>query len=84
MQVRDNFGVESESKFSFSRQLGFLSGTFTTKSHFGSVNSTFAMDNVACNSTDKTIQDCSYDDETTEDCGPDQGAGVFCRVPGQL
>ena len=36
------------------------------------------MVNVTCNSTHKTIQDCSYDDETTEDCGPDQGAGVFC------
>ena len=78
LQVKDNFGVGSESKFSFSRQLGFQSGTVTTKSHFGSVNSTFAMDNVACNSTHETIQDCSYVDETTEDCGPDQGAGVKC------
>ena len=64
-----------------SRQLGFhLGGTSTSKSHFGSVPSTFAMVNVTCNSTDKTIQDCSYDDETTEDCGPDQGAGVICHT----
>ena len=85
MQVKDNLGVVSESKVSFSRQLGFQSGTVTTKSHFGSVNLTFAMDNVACNSTEKTILDCSYEDETTEDCGPDQGAGVICHtIPGQL
>ena len=43
------------------------------------------MVNVACNSTDKTIQDCSYDDETAEECGPDQAAGVICNTPpGQL
>ena len=83
MQVKDNLGVGSESKVSFFRQLGFQSGTVTTKSHFGSVNSTFAMVNVACNSADKTIQDCSYDDETTEDCGPDQGAGVYCHTSGE-
>ena len=85
MQVKDNLGVGSESKVYFFRQLGFQSGTVTTKSHFGSVNSTFAMDNVACNSTDETIHNCSYDDETTEDCGPHQGAGVICNpIPGQL
>ena len=85
MQVKDNLGVGSESKVSFFRQLGFQSGTVTTKSHFGSVPSTFAMVNVACNSTDKTIQDCSYDDETAEECGPDQAAGVICNTPpGQL
>ena len=43
------------------------------------------MNNVACNSTEETIQDCSYDDETTEDCGADQGAGVICNpIPSQL
>ena len=64
-----------------SRQLGFhLGGTSTSKSTFGSVPSKFAMVNVTCNSTDKTIQDCSYDDETTEECGPYQGAGVICHT----
>ena len=77
-------GAYLESKSYTCRQLGFKNGKATSKSHFGSVPSTFAMVNVACNSADKTIQDCSYDDETTEECGPDQGAGVICHTPGQL
>ena len=86
MQVKSNmFGDYLESKSYYHRQLGFKDGKATSKSHFGSVPSTFAMVNVACNSTDKTIQGCSYDDETTEDCGPDQGAGVICNpIPSQL
>ena len=38
------------------------------------------MDNVVCNSSATTIQDCSYGDDTTEDCGSDEGAGVYCHV----
>ena len=86
MQVKSNmFGASLESKSYSYRQLGFKYGKATSKSHFGSVPSTFAMVNVTCNSTDKTIQDCSYDDETSHECGPDQGAGVICNtIPGQL
>jgi len=58
------------------RQLGFNRGTHYTNSHFGSVPSQFAMDNVDCSTTDYRIQDCSY--TTSEDCGSDEGAGVSC------
>ena len=37
------------------------------------------MDNVNCNSTFTSIQDCFYGDDTTEDCGADEGAGVYCH-----
>ena len=36
------------------------------------------MDDVQCNSEDKTLQDCSYKDETQENCGSGEGAGVNC------
>ena len=62
----------------FFRQLGFDYGFKTSKSTFGNVPSKFAMDEVACSSTDQTLQDCSYNDETTEDCGQGEGAGVNC------
>ena len=62
----------------FFRQLGFDYGGKTSKSTFGNVPSQFAMDEVACNSTEQTLQDCSYNDETTEDCGQGEGAGVNC------
>ena len=68
-------------KFSFSpsRQLGFDSGTATVESYFGTVPSAFSMDDVGCNATDTTIQDCSYTDEYNENCGQNEGAGVECR-----
>ena len=62
----------------FFRHLGFDYGFKTIKSTFGNVPSKFAMDEVACSSTDQTLQDCSYNDETTEDCGQGEGAGVNC------
>ena len=62
----------------FFRHLGFDYGFKTIKSTFGNVPSQFAMDEVACSSTDQTLQDCSYNDETTEDCGQGEGAGVNC------
>ena len=37
------------------------------------------MDDVACNTDDNTIQDCSFKDEFTENCGPHEGAGVECK-----
>ena len=69
----------------FSRQLGFDWGNKTTGSHFGSVPSDFAMDNVDCSSNDNSIQDCFYKDDTNENCGASQGAGVYCfSIPGKL
>ena len=64
--------------FIFFRQLGFDYGSKTSRSTFGNVPSQFAMDEVACSSTDQTLQDCSYNDETTEDCG--QGEGGWSQL----
>ena len=83
VQVKVNFVITFYLICTFSRQLGFQYGIATFKSHFERVYSSFAMVNVTCNSTDKTIQDCSYEDDTTEDCGPDQGAGVKCYYDGE-
>ena len=83
VQVNVHFVITSDLTYPFSRQLGFKYGIATFKSYFGRVFSSFAMDNITCNSTDKTILDCSYEDETTEDCGPDQGAGVKCYYDGE-
>ena len=68
---------------SLSRQLGFHSGTATVESYFGTVPSAFSMDDVGCNATDTTIQDCSYTDEYNENCGQNEGAGVECRTAGK-
>ena len=65
--------------FSPSRQLGFDSGNATVESYFGTVPSAFSMDDVGCNATDTTIQDCTYKDEYNENCGQNEGAGVECR-----
>ena len=62
----------------FSRQLGFDWGNKTTGSHFGSVPSDFAMDNVDCSPNDNSIQDCDYKDNANEDCEASNGAGVYC------
>ena len=76
--MKDQFRV-AKFTFSLSRQLGFDSGTATVESYFGTVPSAFSMDDVGCNATDTTIQDCSYKDEHHENCGQNEGAGVKCH-----
>ena len=63
------------------RQLGF-SGlvSVTTNSHFGSVPSDFAMDEVSCNGTEANLQDCVHN--TWDNCGGNEGAGVVCQLSG--
>ena len=63
------------------RQLGFNGLVrVTTNSHFGSVPSDFAMDEVSCNGTEAKLQDCLH--KTRDDCGANEGAGVICQMPG--
>ena len=45
-------------------------------SHFGTIPSRFAMDNVRCSSHGNTLQECSY--STEDDCSSTEGAGVRC------
>ena len=60
------------------RQLGFVDGSRTSRSHFGSVPSNFAMDSIDCSESNPEthIQDCPY--STQDDCGSDEGGGVYC------
>jgi len=59
------------------RQLGYHGqATAHANSHWGSVSSVFAMDDVSCSGSESYLQDCSYN--TNENCGPDEGAGVYC------
>ena len=57
--------------------LGFSGGRHTTNSHFGTVNSTFAMDDVRCLGNETTILACPH--TTQENCGVGEGAGVICH-----
>ena len=60
------------------RQLGCHSGVATVESFFGDVPNQFAMDNVACEGNEDTIQQCGY--ATYEDCEFREGAGVECSL----
>ena len=59
------------------KQLGFHAIVRVTKeSHYGKVSPNFAMDNVGCTGTEKTIDLCEYN--ANDDCGGGEGAGVIC------
>ena len=59
--------------------LGFSSNgaTAVKYSTYGSVSTNFIMDNVNCDGTENTLEDCSY--FPTHNCGSTEGAGVICR-----
>jgi len=57
-------------------QLGYRYGIAYSGSHWGSVPSTFAMDNVGCGGSEDFLQECTY--STSDDCGSSEGAGVQC------
>ena len=48
----------------------------TRESEYGSVPEVFAMDDVKCTGSEKSLLDCSY--TTSDNCGPNEGAGVIC------
>ena len=59
------------------RQLGFeCGGVYYTGSHWGSVSSVFAMDDVVCSGSEDYLQDCTY--SLSDNCGSYDGAGVLC------
>ena len=58
------------------KQLGYSYGYAYASSEWGTVPSTFAMDEVRCTGNEKALQDCIY--ETQDDCGSHEGAGVHC------
>merc|ERR1719348_2978139 len=69
-------GWNYEEGFVVCNQLGFNGGTATRGSTFGDVPTDFAMDNVACQGSEETIQECDYN--MIDDCNIGEGAGVYC------
>ena len=61
------------------RMLGFSSNgaTAVLYSTYGSVVDNFIMDDVNCDGTEDSLEDCSY--SPTDNCGTSEGAGVICR-----
>ena len=64
------------------RMFGYSSGQPTTKSHFGSVPSTFAMDDVSCFGNETSLLDCPH--VTVDNCGSHEAAGVICSNSGPI
>ena len=64
------------------RMLGYSFGRPTNQSHFGSVSSNFAMDNVKCTGSEDSLLDCPH--EIQDDCNGDEGAGVICSHTGRF
>ena len=62
------------------RMLGYSYGQATIQSRFGSVPSTFYMDDVQCSGSETSILDCTY--SSVDNCGSDEGAGVICTNNG--
>ena len=59
-----------------STQLFYLY-TFLFNFRYGSVPSTFAMDDVACTGRESNIRNCRHN--TRDNCGGSEGAGVVCN-----
>merc|ERR1711892_405105 len=59
------------------RMLGYPSGVPTIKSRFGSVTSDYSLDDVMCDGTEQSLQDCKYSSQ--DNCGRSEGAGVMCQ-----
>ena len=63
------------------RMLGYSYAQHTTGSHFGSVPSTFSMDDVECTGNEASFLDCPH--TTVHNCGSHEGAGVICSNSGE-
>merc|ERR1719419_131415 len=56
--------------------LGYLGGSPTIRSHFGTVPMDFLMDDVECEGSEDSILDCHH--SNSQKCDADGGAGVIC------
>ena len=48
----------------------------TKTSAYGDVEDNFIMDDVVCNGTEASLDECMYNSE--DNCGEREGAGVIC------
>ena len=54
----------------------------TSSSHFGRVQVNFAMDDLKCSGTERSLNDCPRN--SRHNCGTNEGAGVRCLDKGKL
>ena len=75
----DEWGLEDAAVVC--RQLGFPGVERATKeSEFGTVSSSFRMDNVRCRGNETDLTDCPH--KTGDDCDGTEAAGVVCAEDG--
>ena len=60
------------------RQLGFLGGRAFSDAHFGAGLGIIWLDDVHCNGSEMTLEDCDAYDWGHEDCDHYEDAGVMC------
>jgi hypothetical protein len=73
----DDWGLEDAAVAC--RQLGFPGVERATKeSEFGTVSSTFSMDNVKCHGNETDLKDCYH--KAADDCDGNEGAGAVCSM----
>ena len=59
------------------KQLGFTGALAVHgESFYGYVSADFSYDDITCDGTESTLDDCIH--ANTENCGPNEGAGVEC------
>ena len=54
----------------------------TSSSHFGRVQVNFAMDDLKCSGTERSLNDCPHNPR--HNCGAHEGAGVRCHDIGKV
>ncbi|XP_049832899.1 serine protease svh-1-like isoform X1 [Schistocerca gregaria] len=82
----DQFGIEEATVIC--KELGFSLGAIDVRLHsfFGksNMNGTFLMDELQCTGNESSLTECYFNGWGVHDCGPEEEAGVVCRVPGLM
>ena len=60
------------------RQLGFFGGRAFSSAHFGAGLGKTWLDNVNCDGSEMTLEDCHANTWGDENCSHDEDAGVVC------
>lgn len=96
VRVFGEWGLVCDDKFSIRdadvicRELGFKMGAadISTHTQIRTINGTqpltlpILMDEVECTGNETSLKDCPFNGWGVHDCGPEEVAGVVCRIPG--